>query len=446
MTSAAARAREQSALRRALAELGLVTGGKLGSLASLLLCNLLAARSSTDAGEYGLYAGALSLALILDAAIGFPLDISTIRFAAVHALEPQRIDRIQAAAVRLKLLLGLALLAATALFGGALSRAWLGPGTRSGPLELALVCTLALLLARSAAVRLQVERRFGRYAALDGIQGGLRLLAITAAIGLGQRSAEAFLAAHAVGSALAFVVGFSMVPREYLRAPWPGRRDLREAAVHAGFMAAIVVLGTITGRADVPILASARSAEEAGHYAVALQVATLLTLLASYASVVMQPRVLQVAREGRVATLWRWNAVGAAAVSAVAAALALWILPSLIPCLFGARYAAAVPIVAVLLVGTCADLFFMPVLMMFSIQVSPAASLAGEALIALGFFGVLAAFGAGDTMAMAWLVTAVRCAKLLLYAGITLARVGRPRAAAGPGGGPPPTVAPLAAS
>ena len=412
--------------RRALGELGLVAGGKLASLASLILCNFLVARWTIDAGEYGRYAAGISLALILDAAIGFPVDISTVRFAAVHPLEPARVDQLQAAAFRLKLLLGAGLLAVAALWGERLSPALLGRGAGSGLVAVALLCTAALLLVRSTAVRLQTQGQFGRYAALDGFQGALRLVAITVPPLLGHRSAEAFLGAHVVGTALAFSVGFWLLPQGYLRAPWPRRRDVREAAVHVGFMAGILVLGTLTGRSDVPILASVQSAEEAGQYAVALQVATLLSMLASYCSIVMQPRVIQMARAGRLGALLRWNVVGATILSAATAAMAPWVLPVLIPGLFGARFVPAVPIAGVLLIGTCADMFLMPVLMMYSIQVFPALSLAGEIVIALGFFGAVMAGAAHTTMAMAWLVTSVRLTKLLLYSGISLTDLKRP--------------------
>lgn len=412
---------------RTLGELGRVTAGKLISLSSLVLCNLLVARASSDPAEYGRYAAALSLALILDASIGFPLDISTVRFAALHAREPERIDRLQAAAFRLKIFIGLALLGIVATSGPTLSRRLLNEGASGGLLSITVLCTLALLIVRSTAVRLQVHGRFTRYACLDAAQGVFRLLAITLPIVLAHRSAEVFLIAHFIGTALTFVVGLFLVPQGYLRASWPARRDIREAAVYMSFIAGIVVLGTITGRADVPIIASTRSADEAGQYAVALQIAALLTMLASYGSVVMQPRVIQKAREGRLGTLVRWNVLGAGILSAATIPFALWGLPIIIPALFGPRYAAAIPIVAVLLIGTCADLFFMPVMMMLAIQVLPAVSLAAEIAITLGFFGAVMTGVARTTMAMAWLVTGIRLTKLLLYACIALAHVRRTR-------------------
>jgi hypothetical protein len=125
------------------------------------------------------------------------------------------------------------------------------------------------------------------------------------------------------------------------------------------------------------------------------------------------------AREGRLGQLLRWNAAGAGLVSVAVIPFAAWGLPVAIPALFGERYAAAVPIVAVLLIGTCADLFFMPVPMMLAIQVLPAASLAGEVLITVVFFGAVMTDLARTTMAMAWLVTGIRIAKLILYASIT---------------------------
>ena len=417
MTTGAADEPGRASPQRALAEIARVAGGKTITVGSLVLCNLVVARASESAAEYGLYASGIALALILDAVIGFPLDISTVRFAALHASELDRTAQLHAAVFRVKLLAGGALLAVVATLNIPLSTLLFGAES-GGVLALAVLVAVALLMVRSTSVLLQVRGEFTLYAALDTLQGVLRLALVTATAALPVHSAETFLAAYALGTGLAFALGLRLVSQRYIAESWPTLSELREAAAHAGLATVIVVLGTLTGRADVPVVAWKISAEEAGHYAVALQVATLLTLLASYGSVVMQPRIIAMSRERRIGTLVRWNIVVAGCIT-VALVPLLWALPHVIPALFGPRYMAAVRLSAVLLIGTCADLFSMPVLMMVAIQMWPRLMLVGELLIAVAFFGILMSGAAATSLTIAWVVTAVRFAKLALYAVIT---------------------------
>jgi O-antigen/teichoic acid export membrane protein len=396
-----------------------VTGGKLLSLGALFVGSLLVARTALDPGEYGLYAAGLSLSLLLDAVLGSPLDLSTVSYAARHVGNPARGQGFQAVAFRAKLILGLVLLLVTWLRARPLAAALLGRSDRHGVLESAVLCAVALLLFRSSALRLQMEGRFPRYSALDATHAALRLLALAGPLLLGRRSAEAFLLAQAAATTLAFVLGLSRVPWPYLGSPAPSGRELWEAGRHVALTAGIVTLGTITGRSDVPLLAATRPAEEVGHYAIALQLTSLLTLLASYACVVVQPRVIPATRRGALGPLVRANVLGATIVSVVAGIVTVGALPALLPLVFGERYLPALPFVQVLLLGTCADLFFMPVPMTFALQLHPRAALVGEAAITAGFFAAVSAGAADEARAMAWLVTSVRLVKLLLYFGIT---------------------------
>jgi O-antigen/teichoic acid export membrane protein len=425
MTSSPAAGVRQAPSRQDLGHLSLVTAGKLASIASLVLCNVAVARWTSGTGDFGRYAAGVSLALILDATLGVPLDLAVVRFTEIHPGEAARVERLHAAAFRLKLLLGLVLVTVAASFGSVLSPALLGADAGPSLVTGVALVTVALQLVRSAAVRLQADSRFAGYAALDGLQGITRFVAVAVALACGLRSAEALLVAYAMGTALAIVGGWRLSPIRFLREPWPGRGDLREAALHVALTVGIVVCGTLTGRADIPLVASARSAEDAGMYAVAVQVSMLLTMLASYYSVVMQPRILRLATDGQLAASWRRNAAWALVVSLATAAAAAWALPTLLPGFFGPRYVPAVPIAQVLLVGTCLDLFCMPVSMVFSIQRFPIASLASEAALALAFFGVASTFASMSTLAVASLVTGVRAVKLLVYSAITLAYLWR---------------------
>jgi O-antigen/teichoic acid export membrane protein len=347
-----------------------------------------------------------------------------LRFADARPRHADDVDRFHAAALRIKLLAGLALIGAAVGWGHVLSPALLGSGASPSTLPAVMLVTVALQLVRSAAVRLQADGRFAAYAALDAVQGLTRIASVAGALWWGQRSAEALLSAYALGTVVSCVAGPWAVPFGVLRGPWPRWDDLVDAARHVALTAGIVACGTLTGRADIPLVA-ARSAEEAGTYAVAVQVSMLLTMLASYYSVVMQPRILRVAAEGQLPASLRWNAGWAGVVCLGTAVMAFWGLPALLPAFFGARYAPAVPIAQVLLVGTCLDLFCMPVVLVFVIQRYPTVSLIGEGALALGFLGVASAYASLSTLAVAWLVTGVRAAKLLFYLAVTLAYLRR---------------------
>ena len=403
----------------AFGELATVVGGKIITVGSLVLCNVIVARTSAAPAEYGLFASGIALVLILDGIIGFPLDISTLRFSALHERDTRRIDLLHSALFRTKVALGVTVFALVAFGGEWWARMLLGAEARPGVLRMTVITALTLLMVRSTAVRLQLERQFTRYAAIDALQAALRLICVGAAALLLHASAETFLAAYALGTALTFAIGLAIVPQQYLRAERPPWADVREAAVHASLTTGIVVLGTLTGRADVPFVASQVSADAAGQYAVALQIATLLTLLASYGSVVMQPRVIQMVREHRLLSAIKWNFAAAAGIVAALGPVAFWLLPRAIPAIFGPRYGSAPALSLVLLAGTAADLVSMPILMIVAIQMAPRATLVGESVIAAAFFAALGSGAVASPMAVAWTVTTIRFAKLTLYAVLT---------------------------
>lgn len=94
--------------------------------------------------------------------------------------------------------------------------------------------------------------------------------------------------------------------------------------------------------------------------------------------------------------------------------------------LFGSSYGAAQPLLLILILGTSLDVLFMPVAMNFSLQFRPRASLYGELIIAAVFLAVAAPLAGKGALAVAWLVTGVRCAKTVLYFGIAVGHLRQP--------------------
>lgn len=397
----------------------LVASGKLFVLGSMFACGVVVARAADTPAEYALFAAGLTVVLLIDATLGSPLDLAAIRFGAIHRDEPRRVDRFAAATFRIKLVVGAGMAAAALVASRPLAELLFDTPDRIALLHIAIVSALALLLIRGTAVHLQVRLLFHRYAVLDAAQGCLRLLAIAALLAAGIHQAEWYLAAYGLAAALVFASGIVWIPQPYMLARWPERSDARAIFAFLGSTAGIVILGTVTGRSDVLFLTALGNAERAGHYAAAAHMATVVTMLAVYGAIVCQPRVIPAAQAGRLGELVRWNLLGAAGIAVVAVPVSLFVFDPLVPALLGSDYAPAVPILKLLVIGTCADIFFMPVMMTFAIQMHPRTSLACEVGVTLVFLVAAPLAAVHGPMAMAGVATVVRLVKFACYAGIT---------------------------
>ncbi len=395
-----------------------VAAGKFLVLGSMLACGIIVARAAQSPAEYAFFAAGLSLVLLIDATLGSPLDLATVRFSVMHLDDPVRVDQFAAAAFRIKLMGGVAVVATSFVASRPLAGLLFGDAQRVLLLRVAVISAVALLLLRGTAVHLQIRFLFHRYAAFDALQGGLRLLATLALLAVGIRLAEWYLAGYGLAAAVVFAFGVIWIPQPYLFARWPPRSDARALFGFLATTAGIVVLGTVTGHSDILFLTALGDADQAGQYAAAAHLARLATMLAIFGSIVCQPRVIPAARAGRVGELMRWNLLGAAIVGVLAVPAGFFLLDPLVPALLGREFAASVPILKLLIVGTCADIFFMPVMMTFAVQVYPRASLACEIGITLVFLAVAPVAALHGPMMMAGVATGVRILKFVCYAGI----------------------------
>ncbi|MCA9305687.1 MAG: oligosaccharide flippase family protein [Phycisphaerales bacterium] len=415
---------DRTETRRTLRDLVLVAGGKMLSMGALFACAVIAARvgGGEEATEFGLYSTAIATILILDAIIGSPLDYSAVRFGALHHDEPARVDRFQAATFRLKLIIAAIFLAACAAAGPWIARRLFEGESRTTLLYLTLASTFALLLVRGTSANLQIRSRFIVYSLFDTGIAAVRLALLAAAAILGAHTAEPLVGVFGA-SALAMFVIFLGVRQPYLRAKWPDRHDARAILRFITATAGVIVLGTITGKADIPILSALTSAHIAGIYAAAAQVAMLATMLAGYACIVFQPRLIPMARQGKLTRLIGANILAGLAIGVLAAPLVIWALPPAMVAVFGQTYADSVPILRILLIGTWLDILFMPVLMTFAMQTRPVACLAGEVVITAAFFAVMPIVSRVNeidaAITLAWIMTAVRVAKMVLYSAVT---------------------------
>ena len=186
------------------------------------------------------------------------------------------------------------------------------------------------------------------------------------------------------------------------------------------------MLGTITGRTDLLFLANQAPPSEVAQYAGASQLASIASLLAGYASVVAQPIVIPAARRGQAPRLLAESAV-LAVIAAGAFLSAAWRFGDIIMRgAYGPGFEDAWPLLRILTVGTSIDLLTMPVAMTFLLQFRSRTALYGEFLITVVYLALAWPIADAGPTAMAWLVTAVRAAKGVLYVGATVYLLTRP--------------------
>jgi O-antigen/teichoic acid export membrane protein len=275
------------------------------------------------------------------------------------------------------------------------------------------------MLVRSVMSCLQASLRFGAYALLDAAQATVRIILVVAAGWAGIKLAGAYVAAYGLGAAAVLAPGLVLVGRSFSLGRLADAHDRRGALRYAAATSVVVALGTVTGRSDLLILEGRIGAEPAALYAAALHIASVLSLLGGYVSVVSQPRVLAWARAGMLGRLVAMN-LGVGTILGVAAIGFTALVPGLVGWLFGGAFSSAAPLVTILVIGTSLDLLIMPLLLPYALQWFPRYALVAEACLTAAFLAI--AFGSPglDPASMAWLATGIRAGKLGAYLGVFL--------------------------
>lgn len=401
--------------QRTALDIGLVVSAKVLSVGALFTCSLVAARE-LPVPAYGHFAAALGMVLLLDAVLGSPLDLAVIRFGTLFSGQPSRFQALQILLLRGKILAGFVAVAAGIAFGEPIADAVLAGAPPL--LAVTALCTLlAMLVMRGYMVQIQVQQRFQLYSAMDIVQALLRFLGVGLILGgFGVVSATGFLAVFGGAVAVVLLTVAVAMPQPVWSCPLPAPDDRARLARYVLGTSGVVVAGTITGRADLPLVSTVLGAEAAASYGIGVQLAMAGTMLATYVGIVTQPKILALVRAGRMERALALNAAGALALAVLIGLVQATVLDEIVATLFGEVYRASAPLVGVLLWGTCIDFMIMPLLLPYAIQLEGRVALSGELAIT-GLFLVVSplalAFGA---IGMAWLVTIIRLIKLCFYA------------------------------
>ncbi len=367
-----------------------------------------------DPSAYGVLSFGLSCLMLYDALVGSALDLGTIGLITrAGACETARIQPAEKAAIRLKILASLALLAAFAIAGEWLGfRLLHGPGGRRFFLVLTAGGACILLL-RSAQLYFQARLRFRVFGAIDLAHASLRVLLVGAVLLSGAASAVSILACFAVAPALIVCVCFFYANRhagwDTAPAQWPERREVLR---QSGPILASLSVSTVVSRLDMFLLAPLSTPAELGLYGAALTLAGIPETIGAYLAPVFLPRILPACRRGVFFGFFvRFHL---AAYLLIGAGLAVYYLtgPALLGLLLPDKYAHSVHLVSILLPGTLAAAGFFPLTLNFLMLTRPRTFLIVDSVaapvLALCYYLFLPAHGA---LAAAWISCVHRAAK-----------------------------------
>lgn len=391
-----------------------VVTAKIFSLASLLVASMMVARA-TNPESFGYYSVAISLVLLIDAVVGAPLDNAVVRFSSLHPGFKYRIEQIQGFIFRIKLVIGLILFVILVYFLAPISALLFDKNAPHSILIICLLSSFAVLMVRSSACYLQINKQFKRYSRLDTIQGVFRVSITSLLFVSGCTSVSIYLSVYGISAALAFFIFLFAHKQKFILASSPEPADRATMFSYIGVTSIIIILGSVTGRADLPLLSIMGNAEEVGFYSVATQLAMAGTLLASYFAIVFQPKVIQMAKDRVLGSAINKNMMLGALLVLVGLPLASYLSPIIIPLMFGEMFVESAPIFNIIIIGIIADFMIMPILMPYAIQAIPERILIGETIILVAFFLCVFIFFQISALTMAWIVTAIRIAKLALY-------------------------------
>ena len=129
-----------------------------------------------------------------------------------------------------------------------------------------------------------------------------------------------------------------LVRQPYLTARWPKSEEAAPLCRFLGLTAGVVIVGTITGRTDLLFLATRQDLATVGRYAGAMQLASLSTLLAGYASIALQPTLIASVPRGQPPKLLFQNIAFAAVLGTLIVAISWTFGGPLVAAVFGESY------------------------------------------------------------------------------------------------------------
>jgi O-antigen/teichoic acid export membrane protein len=353
------------------------------------LSNLLAIRW-LGPGGFGTVASAHAVMTLAAQAVDFGLTTSSVRYGSKYLEEaPDRTALVFKVTLLLKFVLGLPVLVLLVFLSPSIASSVFGKTELALPLMVAFTGSFCFLLASFPLGVLQTYRSFRRYMLVSIFQGVIQVLLVFGLTLTGRMEPNAVVVAFAVTPFVAFVFGWMLIPRSFLRT----RGDLTGVAKEVLGFGKWVTVSTFATmfimRLDVLMLTSMSTSGEVGRYASANQLAYLFPLITGAVTTALLPKATGLTSRNEL----RKYVVDTLRITPLSILIALPLLifaRPVIGTLFGAGYLGAVPIFRVLLVSFLLSVILNPAsLALYSLDRADLLAYLNLAQLGINFVGNL---------------------------------------------------------
>ncbi len=310
--------------------------------ASAFLVNILVARliGPRAFGNFFFY---VSTAIVTTVLFDFGLSRTLLRYSAFHQSRGEIREKLcyYSAVLRLKTLLGLALLAA------GVAAAWVWGRELRWELSLGLLTGFIVSYSQFLSAVAQTEEDYSAYnLVLSFSTLRLCLIGLLAAGGLVQLG-NIYITFVVAPLLLAAIPGWRL-GRDLAQAGGvPERHFFRNLILFGRWMVLLAVLETVYQRLDVLLVRGLTNAEQAGYYSGALAFFGIVYMLPTFSAVLVYPKFVKAIGQGdREALRYFYrHSTDLMAFIAIPLALGLWsVTPELVHNVLGAKYLASAPL------------------------------------------------------------------------------------------------------
>lgn len=312
--------------------------------------------------DYGRLATANALVVIMVGVTDFGISTALVKFTSERLRDKAQVAAFFQSAFKLEL--GLAFIMLLAL---PLTPFWargLGGPAMELPILMGLIASICLSLGAYANAVLQSYQRFNTMAVVNIAGATLRAgLVVGVALVAGLTLVQA-LVINVVVAVFGLVVGLLVVPRTGVKASGLAQQQALGQMLHFGkWLVVSYSLNAIISRLDVVMLAHFRPAADVGHYAAALQLASVMPLLISSLTTVLIPKVTALPAD-QLGSYLRKVLFGAG-VAAAGLVPVIVLAKPLILLVFGHEYEAAVLPFQLIMTSFLITLFINPPSLLF---------------------------------------------------------------------------------
>lgn len=349
--------------KQSLRQLAIVYGGSLVNGASLFGLNVVLAHALSKP-VFGMFSLSVFFLTTIAELSDLGLNAGLIRFAPHYIAQGEtgKLAQLVATIWRWRVSLTGILTSVSVVGAYPIARYILGQPTLAPYIAFTALGIGGVILLGFVGTFLQASQRFGYYAVIQALKGGLRLMAALILMVMGVENLFAYLSIYIAVPWILFAVAYGVLPTGFRTSTvdTETKKQMSRQLANFSFWLTVASLASIlTGKADQIIISHYLGLEDVAIFTIAWQLLQLFPLMYNALSAVMMPRASSIQNKEQLRVYVfrsaRWLLVGVLG-------LAILIYPSqyLIHLIFRGAYDAAMPVYLVLAYGILLNILIVP--------------------------------------------------------------------------------------